>query len=214
MEQHDYDRNVDALVRSPCRGLAVRHPELDGVLLLPSPQDDKVVRDPGVLIQAHDGEERVEDLVHDLGPSLPLRATGDGVVEEAEHEETEHEEAGRDEDEPDQQSHVHGVFDPVLPVVDQELPVDFPDERHSEAPSSGRGRGCVSILDCRIGTGLLRGVAAAPAHDAGLEEPAFGRLGLEEEVEESLLAEVVIDQPPLDAGDVDGDEVPELRAPT
>lgn len=60
-----------------------------------------MVGDPGVLIQAHDSEECIEDLVQHLCPLFSIRVFCDSMVEEPSHEEEEKKKACYNKEEPD-----------------------------------------------------------------------------------------------------------------
>lgn len=100
-----------------------------------------MVEDPRVLIQAHDGEESIEDLVEDLCPFLSNRAFWDGIVEEPNHEQEEHNKAGSNEKEPNKKSFIHWVLDPLLAESNNGFPVDLSDKRDMEAVAAIYGAG-------------------------------------------------------------------------
>jgi len=87
VQQDDHDEHVRSVVRARGAVLAVHLPDLLAVAVGAPPEEQhQVVEDLGVLVQAHDGEERVEDLVDHLRPLLAPLVVGDGVVEHARHE--------------------------------------------------------------------------------------------------------------------------------
>uniref|UniRef100_A0A0D3FZJ4 Uncharacterized protein n=1 Tax=Oryza barthii TaxID=65489 RepID=A0A0D3FZJ4_9ORYZ len=82
VKQHCHDEHVRVVVRPRCAVLAVHLVDLLAVVAgvgAPPAEQHEVVEDLGVLVQAHDGEERVEDLDHlvdHLRPLLPLLVVG------------------------------------------------------------------------------------------------------------------------------------------
>ncbi|BAS90747.1 Os04g0590500 [Oryza sativa Japonica Group] len=82
MKQHCHDEHVRVVVRPRCAVLAVHLVDLLAVVAgvgAPPAEQHEVVEDLGVLVQAHDGEERVEVLDHlvdHLRPLLPLLVVG------------------------------------------------------------------------------------------------------------------------------------------
>lgn len=69
-----------------CSFLGVNVSQLDNIVWFPMTEENQVVADSGVLIQTHDGEEGIEDLVEDLSPFFSNRALWDCLVEDTSHE--------------------------------------------------------------------------------------------------------------------------------
>ncbi|THU48631.1 hypothetical protein C4D60_Mb06t01030 [Musa balbisiana] len=90
VEEEEDDHHVSPFVRTVTSVLPIHLPELGDVLRAPSTQHHKLVKQSGVLVYAHEGEERVEDLVIDLDPVVPQGLGGEGIVEQSEEEEAEH----------------------------------------------------------------------------------------------------------------------------
>lgn len=80
VEKRHHEKDMRALVGSTGGVLAVGLAELGRVGRSPPQDEDQVVRDQRVLVEAHDREEGVEDLVRGLGPPFPLRALADCTV--------------------------------------------------------------------------------------------------------------------------------------
>uniref|UniRef100_A0A8R7REQ0 Uncharacterized protein n=1 Tax=Triticum urartu TaxID=4572 RepID=A0A8R7REQ0_TRIUA len=109
-EEHD-DRHVEALAPdAPGAVLAVHGPELSDVGGGAPPEEEReMVAESRVLVDAHDGEERVEHLVGHLRPPPPARRVWHVGVERPHHEQ-EHEDHPRsNEGEPHEQRGVHGM---------------------------------------------------------------------------------------------------------
>jgi hypothetical protein len=83
-----------------------------------------VVAEDGVLVEAHEREERVENLIIDLDPVVPRRRRGERPVEQAEEEQDEHGAGDGDAEQPEEHGDVHGVGDPVLSRRTHRAPVD------------------------------------------------------------------------------------------
>lgn len=97
--------------------LAVHLPELVHVAGSPPAEEGQVVEPPWVLVQAHEGEESVQDLIVHLKPCVSLGLARQGTVQHPGHH---HEEDGRRQRRPRRGSrHVHGVPDPFLGLVPQ-----------------------------------------------------------------------------------------------
>ena len=73
-----------------------------------------MVAERGMLVEAHEREERVEDLVVDLDPAVPFRRRRERSVEQAEEEEHQHAAGDADAEQPEQQRNAHGILEPLL----------------------------------------------------------------------------------------------------
>ena len=83
-----------------------------------------MVAERGVLVEAHEREERVEHLVVGLDPAAPVRRRRERGVEQAEEEEHEHAAGDANAEEPEEQRDVHGVLEPFLARTAEGAPVD------------------------------------------------------------------------------------------
>nr|ACR36940.1 unknown [Zea mays] len=203
---HD-EEHVRPVVRARGAVLAVHLPDLLAVAVGAPPEEQhQVVEDLGVLVQAHDGEERVEDLVDHLRPLLAPLVVGDGGVEHAGHEHEEQQQPGPHERQPDDHREVLGLPAPAHRVGPQLAPLDLAHERHAEPPPRAAAPAVVRAVVCR----LLVAVAppAEAADEGGAQKPVLGRVGAEE-VQKPPLAPALAERAPLHGRDVDidGDEV-------
>lgn len=65
-------------------------PKLLDIICLPSVEQKKVQNALGVKIEAHEGEQSIQDLVVRLEPCIPYTLTCNGMVQEAHHDEEKH----------------------------------------------------------------------------------------------------------------------------
>jgi hypothetical protein len=214
VEQGHHDEHVRAVARARGAVPAVHLPDLLAVAVGAPPEEQhQVVEDLGVLVQAHDGEERVQDLVDHLRPLLAPLVVGDGGVEHAGHEHEPQKQTGGDERQPDDHREVLGLPAPARRVAPQLAPLDLPHERHAEPPPRAAAPAAVAILGCSPQRRLVVPAAEA-ADEGGAEEPVLGRVGAEE-VQEPPPAPALVERAPLHGWDVDvdGDEVHQPHCP-
>ena len=98
--------------------------QVGGVAGSPAAEEEEVVAERGVLVEAHEREERVEHLVVGLDPAAPVRRRRECGVEQAEEEEHEHAAGDANAEEPEEQRDVHGVLEPFLARTAEGAPVD------------------------------------------------------------------------------------------
>ena len=98
--------------------------QVGGVAGSPAAEEEEVVAERGVLVEAHEREERVEHLVVGLDPAAPVRRRRERGVEQAEEEEHEHAAGDANAEEPEEQRDVHGVLEPFLARTAEGAPVD------------------------------------------------------------------------------------------
>uniref|UniRef100_A0A453I9V7 Uncharacterized protein n=1 Tax=Aegilops tauschii subsp. strangulata TaxID=200361 RepID=A0A453I9V7_AEGTS len=214
VQQRHHDQHVGAVARRHWGSLLAVH-LADGLAVAvgaPPEEQHQVVEDPGVLVQAHDGEERVEDLVDHLRPLLAPVVLRDGVVEKPRHEQEQQQQPRRDERQPDDHREVGRPPAPAHRVSPQLAPPDLPHERHAEPPPppprpapAGVTVGVPAVF---VFPGRDLAPAAEASHEGGPEEPLLGRARAEE-VQEPRLARAPAQRSLLHRGNVDGDEVHE-----
>jgi hypothetical protein len=140
VQQRDDDGHVRAVPVARRGGgalLAVGGAELGGVGRAPAAEQEEVVAEGRVLVQAHEREERVEDLVVDLDPAVPVGRRRERAVEQAEEEEHEHAAGDADAEQPQEQRHVHGVLYPLLACLADGGPVHVAAVARLPAPEGG-----------------------------------------------------------------------------
>jgi len=98
--------------------------QVGGVAGSPAAEEEEVVAERGVLVEAHEREERVEHLVVGLDPAAPVRWRRERGVEQAEEEEHEHAAGDANAEESEEQRDVHGVLEPFLARTAEGAPVD------------------------------------------------------------------------------------------
>ncbi|GJN31210.1 hypothetical protein PR202_gb19575 [Eleusine coracana subsp. coracana] len=138
VEQRHHHEHVRAVAGARGAVLAVHLPHLvpvaAGSLEAPAKEQHEVVEDLGVLVQAHDGEERVQDLVGHLRPPLARLRLRDGAVQHARHQHQQDQQARSHEPEPHQHRKVRGLLAPARRVPPKLGPFDLPHERNAEPP--------------------------------------------------------------------------------
>lgn len=127
------------LVRLITPVLAVNLPEFRHVIAAPPAEEHEVVEPLGVLVETHEGEEAVEDLVVDLEPRVSLGFFGEGAVEHTGHDHEEDGSGDGDYEDPEEEGHVDGVSDPLFPHGGEGGPVDFPVEDAADSLPDARG---------------------------------------------------------------------------
>ncbi|KAG0490539.1 hypothetical protein HPP92_007402 [Vanilla planifolia] len=161
------------------------------------------------MIQTHDGEECIEDLVDYLCPTVSHRPLRDGFIEKPGHKQEEYNKAAGNKKEPDKKSHVHWMLDPVLAVFNKESPVDLSDKWNSETstPMCGDAWG---ITWCRIVTAWAlafnlsaRREGRDSAYKTKFKEPVL-RWVCFQEIKKPFLTVFLTKEAHFNCGNVDG----------